>query len=187
MTAQRVVSITTESGERLAVSQQRHPSRSYGMSFHTSFDEPTARIARTVTNGAALRVFMVLPAHLSYTVFKRLDQRKLGSELGLDGSAVSRALKQLHQLGAVEKRGAGAHIEWKLSPDYGWRGDVDSFHAEQRRRGSKAPAKPSPGLPNVAEGIFPVTTTAPAPKGNIHQTRLRLLTPLKANRPETET
>ena len=155
MAAERVVSITTESGERLAVCQQRHPSRSYGMSFHTSFDEPTARIARNVTNGAALRVFMVLPSHLSYTVFRRLDQRMLGAELGLDGSAVSRALKQLHELGAVDKRGAGPAIEWKLSPDFGWRGDVDSYHAEQRRRGSKAPGAKPPATPlKVAEGIL---------------------------------
>lgn len=124
------------------------------MSFHTAFDEPTARIAREATTAAALKVFLILPAHLSYTTFRRLDQRKLGAELGLDDSTISRALKQLHSLGAIERKGTGPVTEWKLSPDYGWRGDVDSFHAEQRRRGNRAPGKPSHGPVKVAEGIL---------------------------------
>lgn len=155
MRAERVVSITTASGEQLAVTQERHPSRSYGMSFHTSFDEPVAKIAREATTAAALKVFLILPQHLSYTQFRRLDQRKLGAEIGLDDSSISRALKQLHELGAVEKRGKGAHIEWKLSPDYGWRGDVESFHAEQRKRRARTPAPfPLPAQTKVAEDIL---------------------------------
>lgn len=189
MSAERVISITTEDGQSLAVSQQRHPSRSYGMSFHTCFDEPVAKIAREATTAGALKVFLILPRHLSYTTYRRLDQRKLGAEIGLDDSTVSRSLKQLHQLGAVERRGAGPSIEWKLSPDYGWRGDVDSYHAERRQRGSKAPgAKPAASALKVAEGIFQVTDATPAKaqeqtrKPKINQTALRLLVPLKSLR-----
>jgi len=118
--------------------------------FHTTFDEPVARIAQQVTNGAALRVFLILPQHLSYTTFKRLDQRQVGSEIGLDDSAVSRALATLHKLEVIERKGKGPVTEWKLSPDFGWRGDVSAYHAEQRKRGAKAPGKgpaPDPLLP----------------------------------------
>ena len=154
MKAERVVSITTESGERIPVSHQRHPSRSYGMSFHTAFDEPVARIAETITTAAALRVFLILPQFLSYTVFRHVNRETIAKRLSLDGSAVSRALIQLHKLGAIERRGKGPVTEWKLSPDFGWRGDVDSFHAEQRKRGSRAPGKPAGGPTVVAEGIL---------------------------------
>jgi hypothetical protein len=134
-----VVSITTEDGTRHAVSEERHPARSYGKMFHTTFDEAAAQIAHQITKGVTLRVYLVLPNHLSYTQFKRLDQRKLGALLKTDDSSISRALAELRKLGVVEKRGSGAHIEWKLSSDYGWRGDVASYHADQRKKGAKAP------------------------------------------------
>lgn len=155
MRAKPIVSVVTADGERLAVSEARHPSRSYARMFRTTFIETDAQLARIVSNGATFKVLLILPKHLSYTVFKRLDQRKLGVEIDLTDSAVSRALSHLHELGVVERRGRGPVTEWKLSPDFGWRGDVDSYHAEQRKRGSPSPGKPGArGLPAVAECIL---------------------------------
>ncbi len=121
---------------------------------HTVFDDAVAKIAETVTNGAALRLFLILPQHLSYTVFRRLDQRQIGQRLGMDDSTVSRAMGQLLEIGAVERKGRGPVTEWKLSPDFGWRGDVNSYHKEQRKRGKPAPRSHIGPSPNVAEDIL---------------------------------
>jgi hypothetical protein len=57
-------------------------------------------------------------------------------ELGTDRSTVTRGMQELHALGVVERRGKKTSTEWRLSPDYGWKGDVDSYDratAEGRR------------------------------------------------------
>jgi hypothetical protein len=131
-----VVSITTADGERIPINHQRHPSRSYGRMFHTQFDDAAEALAEKLTGAVALRLWLILPQHLSYTVFRRLDQCTIAAQLKVEQPSISRALKQLHEIGAIERRGKGPVTEWKLSPDYGWRGDVDSYHAEQRRRGA---------------------------------------------------
>jgi DNA-binding HxlR family transcriptional regulator len=102
--------------------------------FRTVFDDAMRQLAVTITNGTTWRVLAVLPEHLSYEVFRRLDQRQLGAKLGMRDNSVSRALKELHEAGVVERRGAGPVTEWRLTPDYGWRGDVASYHRTQRQR-----------------------------------------------------
>lgn len=153
MRAERVVSITTADGQRHTVSQTRHPSRSYGRMFHTVFDDALEAIAARVRNGSTLRLFLLLPRLLSFTDWRRLNQVAVAEKLGCNDSSISRAMAELLALGAVEKRGTGAHIEWRLSPDWGWRGDVDSYHAAQRQRGRLAPAAPPPRT-IAAEGIL---------------------------------
>jgi hypothetical protein len=129
-----VVSLTTADGQRIPINHQRHPSRSYGRMFHTTFDDAAEALADKITSGTTWRVWAILPKHLSYTVFRRLDQVTIGAKLGVDHTSIGRALRELHQLGAIERKGKGPVTEWKLSPDFGWRGDVDSYHAEQRQR-----------------------------------------------------
>lgn len=138
----RIASIVTEQGEVLSVTEARQPGKSYGRMFHTQFTHEAATLARTISSAATLRVFLILPDVLSYQHFKRLDQRQLGAELGLDDSSISRALKQLHSIGVVEKRGAGPVKEWRLSSDYGWRGDVAGFHAFNRGKTENAENPP---------------------------------------------
>jgi hypothetical protein len=150
-----IVTLTTADGERIPINQERHPARSYGRMFHTQFDDAAKELAQKLTSAVALRLWLILPGHLSFTVFRRLDQRQIGQEIGANDSSVSRALKQLHELGAIERKGRGPVTEWKLSPDFGWRGDVASYHAEQRRRGGSKvkPVTPPPSTP-VAECIL---------------------------------
>jgi hypothetical protein len=104
--------------------------------FHTTFDDAAEALAGRITSGTTWRVWAILPKHLSYTVFRRLDQVTIAAHLKVDQTSISRALRELHQLGAIERKGKGPVTEWKLSPDFGWRGDVDSYHAEQRQRGA---------------------------------------------------
>ncbi len=152
MRAIRIASIVTDDGIKSAVVTQRTPARSYGMQFHTTFTHEAAKIARTITSGATLRLFIVLPEHLDYVTFRRLDQVKIGAELGMGQSSISRSLKELVEAGVVERRGKGPLVEWRLSPDYGWRGDVESFHAEQGKRRKKPGALTGSPAPIVAEG-----------------------------------
>jgi DNA-binding transcriptional ArsR family regulator len=149
----KIKSLTTTAGETIAVLSERHPGRSYGMQFHTTFTQEATKIAKLATGAATLRLFIVLPDHLSYTAYRRLDQTKIGAELDMNHSTVSRALKELTELGVVERRGSGPVVEWKLSPDYGWRGHVDAFHVEQRKRGKRSPAGPG-GSEELPHNIY---------------------------------
>jgi hypothetical protein len=155
MTRHRITSATTEDGERIVVYGQRDAARKYGMAFHTTFTDQAAQIAREVSSGATLRLFIVLPQMLSYTAFKRLDQVKLGAELSMNHSTISRSLKELVALGVVERQGKGPMVEWRLSPNFGWRGNVESFHAERAKRGEQPAPKGEQPPPIIAEYIFP--------------------------------
>ena len=155
MRSHRIVSITTTDGATLGVLQERYPGRSYGVQFHTTFTEATADLALRITNGATLRLLLILPHHLSYEAFKRLNQTAVGSQLGIDNSTVSRGMNELHSLGVVERKGKGPVTEWRLSSDYGWCGNVDSFHQHRRQNRRGTPGTPPLGQPSIAaEGIL---------------------------------
>ena len=49
--------------------------------------------------------------------------------------SVSEALKELHQIGAIDRRGKGPVTEWMLSPDWGWNGKAGAWKGNQRARG----------------------------------------------------
>lgn len=67
MPARTIAFLTTETGEKYRVLESRQPEQGYNRMFHTSFDEAVARIAKTIKQGLALRLFLILPSHLSYT------------------------------------------------------------------------------------------------------------------------
>ena len=140
MLASQVVSIKTADGTSHPVTETRHPSRSYGVQFHTVFTEATAQLARHIKHGSTLRLLLILPEHLTYSEFRRLNQEAVAQELAMDNSTISRAMAELHSLGVVERKGKGPVTEWMLSSDYGWRGNVDQFH-EHRRKTKRAPPK----------------------------------------------
>lgn len=139
MTVHTIASLTTTAGEAIAVIEERHPSRSYGRMFRTVFDDTAEELATRLKLGASLRLLLILPRYLSYTEWRRLAQQELAQRLGIEQPTVSRALAELNEIGYIERRGKGPSIEWKLTPEYGWRGDVASYHAERRRRGKPAP------------------------------------------------
>ncbi len=123
------------------------------MQFHTQFTAAVAKLAASIKQNAALRLLLLLPEHLSYEVFKRLNQEEIAKQLDVDDSTISRALKTLEAAAVVERKGKGPYTEWRLSADFGWKGTVDGYHAHQRKRGKPAPADVIP-LAVVAEGIL---------------------------------
>ena len=172
----QIARIVTADGVASAVVSERTPARSYGMQFHTAFTEEQAKIAKTVKNGSTLRLFLVLPEHLDYVLFRRLDQRKLAADLDMTQPSISRALAELLAIGVVERQGSGPVVEWRLSPTFGWRGTVDQFHAEKRRRAAQ---KPAPAGASMRQDVAEDRISHPP------QRTLRLLSPL-INRNECE-
>ncbi len=118
------------------------------------FYEELARMTAGVTSAPTLRVLLALPSLLDFESWRRLDQRKLAAELGIAQPSVSRALADLLARRIVEKQGGGPLTEWRLSLEWGWRGNVETWHAARAaRQGRKPPAKPRPAAV-VAEGIL---------------------------------
>ena len=134
MRSPRFATLVTETGERVAVRENRPPGQSYGRQFFTMFDSALLHLVRKVRGGPALRVFLRLPARLDWPDWRKLDQKSLADEIGMHRTEVSRALAELVTVGVIERRGRGPTLEWRLSLDWGWRGQVDAYHAEQRAR-----------------------------------------------------
>ena len=146
--------------------------------FDVHFHDALKHLAKEIKTASAWKLFAILPVHLDYHEFRRLDQTKIASELGTTGASVSRGMAELLKLGVVEKQGKGPVIAWKLTPDYGWRGDVESYEAAASRR-KLFPKRPGGGPRVVAEGISQKgtqQTTTDKPKRE--QKRLNLLRPI---------
>lgn len=147
-----IVALVTDDGELHRVQQSRQPGTTYGARFMLVFDEARQEIVTKAKTFATLKVWMILPDHLDWVTWRRLDQRKLAKKLEIGVASVNRALTELLELGAVEKQGAGPVTEWRLSLDWGWRGSADQYHAARKARTAR-PVKDLPA-PNVAEGIL---------------------------------
>jgi len=120
--------------------------------FTISFDQAGVHLAKQVRTLSAMKLFHVLPTHLSYHEFRDLDQCTVAAELGTTQASISRGMAELADLGVVEKRRHSRNIEWRLSPDYGWKGDVESYDKADDRR-KVFPRAPAGGSSIVAEGI----------------------------------
>lgn len=121
--------------------------------FTIMFDDAAEHLALRARTLSAVRVLMILPRYLSHQEWRRIDQRGVAELLQTTQASISRGLDELLDLGVIEKRRAGSNLEWRLSPDYTWRGSVDSYHtaAESRRKLKFGP--PATG-PKVAEEIL---------------------------------
>ena len=177
----RIVSLRTEAGETVPVSEQRHPATSYGRPFMTQFLDIIPTVARAIDSAVELKVLLTLPLHLSWTEFRRLDQAKLAKAVNAGQSSVSKAMVHLHELGIVERQGRGPVTLWKLSDEWGWKGSVDQDHASRRKGGKPAPSGQAAPLSIAAEGISRKAAQHAAPKRE--QRNLRLLSPLKSSHP----
>jgi hypothetical protein len=79
-------------------------------------------------------MFTVLPRYLSFKEFRHLGQDDLAAEMEMSQGAVSKALNELADVGAIERKGTGPMTTWRLSMEWGWRGTPESFHAERAKR-----------------------------------------------------
>ncbi len=96
--------------------------------------DSTRAIRRRIRSAATLHVLDALPDHLSFTEWRKLHQIRLATELGIAQGSVSKAMQELHDLALVERRGSGAHVEWRMSLTAGWRGNATSYNAARRAR-----------------------------------------------------
>ena len=157
MAERRIMSLLTTDGELLPVFEERTPSNSFNMGpWMITWDDQRRRIAREIKNGTTLRVLYALPDYLDFETWKRMDQKRLAVELDLSQSSVSHAMAELVERGIIERQGAGPVVEWRLSLNFGWRGNLASFKAAQRKRGTGKITPLPAGVPppKVAEGIL---------------------------------
>ena len=142
MRLQRVVGITTADGEQHAVTQERHPRRSYGAQFVIVFTRAMQEAARQISSSVTARLLMVLPAHLNFTDFRQVRNTELAADLGTHAGNISRSMRELLALGILEREGRGPRTAWRLSSDWGWSGTADQWHAHRagRLRGKRPPA-----------------------------------------------
>jgi hypothetical protein len=187
MPLSRVTSFGLADGTSVRVINEVEPITSYGRHFMTVFTEEMAHIARTLKHGSTLRVLLLLPLHLSFTEFRKMNQRNIAEELEMSLGGVSEAMKQLTHVGALERQGSGPVTTWKLSPDWGWNGRAGAWMGTQRKRGRnpRAPVqlqtRPGFTAPIAAEDIERKAGATPQKKPP--QRTLRLLTPLPTPTP----
>lgn len=115
--------------------QERRPKQTFEQGrFHVVFEAPLKDRALRIKSITAFRMLVVLPDHLTWNEFRLLRQEDLAEELNTRQSVVSRTLKELRLLGFVERKAAGPMTQWRLSMDWGWRGNPASYHRAKRER-----------------------------------------------------
>ena len=156
-TVRRVGELTSlETDQRFVLSVENGPGQSYGKRWCIMFDEARQQVAHQLTEAATLRVFLVLPDHLNWLEFRSLNQRDLAADLKISPASVSRAMKDLLNRSMVERSGRGPVMKWRLSLNWGWRGNAAAFHAAVRESERVRVAGVVPTdlpAPNAAEGI----------------------------------
>jgi|SRR5580658_5652302 hypothetical protein len=106
----------------------------YGQPWYLMFDDARREIAQKAKHRSTLQLLFELPAILSWTEFRPLNQRTVAARLKISPASISYAMKELHDLGMVERQGNGPVLTWRLALKLGWRGTPAAYLAEQRRR-----------------------------------------------------
>jgi len=138
-TKRRYRQIVTDEGELIAI-QEKQSAQGFDRKFVTMFDETMELLAKTITNGATLRVLLMLPPRLDNITWRELGQQALADELGLSRRVVGQALADLHQLGILDRKGQGPMLRWRLTPRLSWRGRAEKYRQAVRERASAASA-----------------------------------------------
>jgi hypothetical protein len=86
------------------------------------------RLAHVGTlSGDALRVFLVLVAHVDYENFVLVPQSEMAAKIGMQPSNFNRGLTALVAEGVVEKGPKiGRIVSLRLNPNYVWKGTADN-------------------------------------------------------------
>jgi len=113
----------------------------YPWTFCTMSTPAIRALARRIRTATALRLFLTLPDILDWHEWRHLNQIQLGEELGTAQSNISAALKQLLEIGVLQRKGSGPRQEWRLSLDLGWRGNVADFAKEAAAQGKSFPKR----------------------------------------------
>jgi hypothetical protein len=181
MAGKRIASIVDEDGVHHLVARQRQPTETYDRPFMTVFTDILPAVTGGIDSAATLKLLLILPQHLNWVEFKRLDQRKGAAQIKSTQSGVSRGMNELHRLGIVEREGRGPVTMWRMTQEWGWRGNVDAYNAEKDRRGG---AKPGTTL-RLAASQLPQkgysAPPAPAERTKPVRSTLRLVSSIKSS------
>lgn len=124
--------VDPETDQRFQVSAERPPAASYGRRWCIVFDDARQQVIADLNSAAAFKVFLALPDYLSWTEFRPLNQAAVAKRLKITQGSVSRVMKDLLNRSIVEREGSGPVTRWKLSLNWGWRGNAAAYHAAAR-------------------------------------------------------
>ena len=141
MRLQKIVALTDDTGSTHKVVQERHPSKTYGGRFVILFTEAMKNAARRIRSVVTLKLLLILPDHLNFTDFRMVRTQALADELDTGSGNISTGMRELLDLGILEREGKGPRSTWRLSSDWGWNGSADQYHAFRtgRLKGKKPP------------------------------------------------
>lgn len=87
-------------------------------------------LAKAKLNGEAMSVMMLLISRMDYENEIRITQTQIGEILSMKKQNVSRAMKALREVGAIDDPDANKIV--RLSPDIGWKGKVQNKEKREK-------------------------------------------------------
>jgi hypothetical protein len=98
------------------------------------FNDAFHDILRRMPRGPVkFRLLLLLPVVLSWSDFQPLVQKELATRLKTTPRSVSRTLKALLIVNAVDRKGGGPMTRWRNSLTWGWSGNAASYQAANAR------------------------------------------------------
>lgn len=97
-------------------------------------------LAARLKNRTALQLLPRLPLMLDHSDWLRVDQRALGAMLGTSQAGISRAMRALIEVHAVQRTGHGPGVRYRLTRAVEW----PMFHNVRSAVRSFTPCSPPP-------------------------------------------
>lgn len=83
--------------------------------------------------GQTLKVMLLLMGNLEFENYITIKQVSIAEKLKIDKADVSKAMKLLVNKSIILKVKEGTTTGYKLNPNYGWKGKVESMDKEKER------------------------------------------------------
>jgi hypothetical protein len=97
--------------------------RWWNESFLVASQSARVWLAKQDLKKSTYKVYLLLEGVLDFENWIGITQADVGKELDIDAAAVSRAFKELEQIGVLERgAAAGRGHTWRLNPMYVWKG-----------------------------------------------------------------
>jgi tripartite-type tricarboxylate transporter receptor subunit TctC len=139
MDPRRFTALTDANGNRWVMRQEKRPGQTYGREFVTVFVDDYAKLGMMITRGTTLRVLMMMPLTLRVHCWLPLNQAALANVLKTTQPNISTALRELLQLGALERKRENGVLVYRLPETWLWRGTVGQYHQRRRERAGDSP------------------------------------------------
>jgi len=97
--------------------------------------QPMVELAKSKLGSEALRVFLAIVGRLDFENMLLVSQAEIAAELGMKKPSVSRAIKQLLEVGVLLKGPrVGVHRSYRLNPHFGWKGSASNHQKALQER-----------------------------------------------------